>query len=71
MSTAQSVTLKAGQIACCPICKRNQSDPVQDYFSSMQTEVSERCESCAKPLRFIRKDSGDFEIRSVPARQTV
>lgn len=66
MSTTQSVTLKAGQMACCPICKKNQSDPIQDYFSTMQTSVSERCDNCAKPLRFIRKESGDFEIHSVP-----
>jgi hypothetical protein len=62
-----SVTLKAGQLACCPDCKQPQSDPVEDYLSATQSAVNDRCESCHISLRFIRTESGEVEIH---ARQT-
>lgn len=62
-----SVTLKAGQLACCPDCKQTQSDPVEDYLSPTQSAVNDRCESCHISLRFVRTSPGEYEIH---ARQT-
>ena len=65
--TLLTISLKGGQMAKCPSCKREQSDPIQDYFATRHigssTGLVDRCESCGVKLRFLCQEQGEYEIQ--------
>lgn len=60
-----SVSLKSGQMACCPTCKRDQGDPIQDYFSSGRRSLTEPCGWCERKLRLVDNQDGTYSITEV------
>lgn len=70
--TLPSITLTTGQLACCPVCKQQQSDPIEDYMtgSKMGADkgVIDRCEGCGIRFKIICEIPGTFEVK---AQETV
>jgi hypothetical protein len=66
-----SVTLKAGEMACCPDCKQPQSDLIEDYLAMTRSTTTDHCESCHIGLRIVRLASGDFEVQARHTRAEI
>lgn len=67
--TLPSITMTTGQIACCPICEAQQSDPIEDYMAlnrmGADKGVVDRCEGCGIRLKIICEIPGTFVIHAL------
>lgn len=66
--TLPMITLTTGQMACCPTCKANQSDPVEDYLGAnhmgADKGVIDRCESCGVHFKIICEAPGTYLVKA-------
>lgn len=70
MSEHPNVTLQPGVLLHCPLCERDQLDPVEDYASPAQTVTKEHCEYCAVVLVITRLPADSFKVEAVYNRPT-
>lgn len=70
MNEHPNVTLQTGSLLHCPLCERDQLDPVEDYTSPAQTVAKDHCEYCAIDLVITSLPAGSFKVEAVYSSPT-
>ena len=66
-----SISLNRGQNACCPECKADQGDPIEDFFAIGKSSVQDRCGGCGIKIRLLRHSDTGFEVKALESKASL